>query len=615
MSAAAICHTTEKGISHIFTRLTQPRLVWTVTGIVLWTLFSLYNMGQSASGERQGARGATLTQIFTEVNDLDPGGRFSPDGKFFAGTDWNTGNLTVRAISTGRMHALTDTNWTRLPYAFAMWPAWSPDGMRIAYAWYAETFNLRVVARTGGESRVIFTSKEEPFVPTDWSADGNLILGVVGLKDNRKAVGTVSSRGEMTVLRTLNAESPLGLRFSPDGRFVAYDATVDGNREIYVLSLRAMTETRITENRGEDDSPIWSPDGGYLLYRSDQAGRRDLWGLPVREGKPAGREKMVYPDFGETTTVLGWLPGERLAYSKQVSWGTLYTVPLDISTGAVLGQPYTPVPQFSHQHITALGSPDGKCIALVVASGKLCLATKDSQNLESLSTHALAWFQLAGWFPQNDALALSAWAVDGKMGVFRLALTGGEPEAIHEDPLMNWSTGQLSPQGSAVAYFRRGEKGEELCAYDLGQSKMLRVFELASDEGYWGLRWLPDGKALIYVSERDNQLSRLVQVPLPTGAPTELLTSKEIVKYPTVSPNGRYLAYVEFPRKSPPGLTGEGSIRLVRMGRSEPKQIRLPSGHRPFQLTWSARGNELTYISREVQYQFWSLSDFLARAD
>jgi Tol biopolymer transport system component len=96
-------------------------------------------------------------------------------------------------------------------------------------------------------------------------------------------------------------------------------------------------------------------------------------------------------------------------------------------------------------------------------------------------------------------------------------------------------------------------------------------------------RWLPDGKALIYVSERDGQHSCLIQVPLPTGAPSELIRSKEIIKYPALSPNGLYLAYVEFPRKSPPGLTGEGSIRLFRIDRNESKQIRLPSGHRPFQ--------------------------------
>ena len=54
--------------------------------------------------------------------------------------------------------------------------------------------------------------------------------------------------------------------FSPDGRFLAYVSDETGQPEIYVESFPALDE-RIVASSGGGVEPVWSPDGHDLFYR------------------------------------------------------------------------------------------------------------------------------------------------------------------------------------------------------------------------------------------------------------------------------------------------------------------------------------------------------------
>jgi Tol biopolymer transport system component/DNA-binding winged helix-turn-helix (wHTH) protein len=60
--------------------------------------------------------------------------------------------------------------------------------------------------------------------------------------------------------------------FSPDGRRVAYTSSSTGNSDVWMQSLNEPTPNRIVASAAEDSQPDWSPDGDWLVFRSERNG-------------------------------------------------------------------------------------------------------------------------------------------------------------------------------------------------------------------------------------------------------------------------------------------------------------------------------------------------------
>jgi serine/threonine-protein kinase len=60
-------------------------------------------------------------------------------------------------------------------------------------------------------------------------------------------------------------------RISPDGRWMAYTSNESGESQIYVRPFPDVEEGRWQISTDGGDSPLWSPDGRELFYRSGDA--------------------------------------------------------------------------------------------------------------------------------------------------------------------------------------------------------------------------------------------------------------------------------------------------------------------------------------------------------
>src|SRR5207248_1706577 len=62
--------------------------------------------------------------------------------------------------------------------------------------------------------------------------------------------------------------------FSPDGKEVCFAMNADDvpatstNNDLFVVPIAGGTAQKITSNPGADNSPLYSPDGKYIAYRS-----------------------------------------------------------------------------------------------------------------------------------------------------------------------------------------------------------------------------------------------------------------------------------------------------------------------------------------------------------
>jgi Tol biopolymer transport system component len=72
-------------------------------------------------------------------------------------------------------------------------------------------------------------------------------------------------------------------RWSPDGRYIAFDSKATGNRDIYVIGADGGKPRILTEG-ADDVRPSWSRDGRWIYFGSNRSGDWQIWKAPAEGG-------------------------------------------------------------------------------------------------------------------------------------------------------------------------------------------------------------------------------------------------------------------------------------------------------------------------------------------
>jgi len=113
-----------------------------------------------------------------------------------------------------------------------------------------------------------------------WSSDKTKLV-LVGTSPVRISILNLST-GRRTGLLNHPVYLLWNARFSPDDRWISFNATAQGKSRVFVAPVR---ETGIIPERewipiadsGWDDKPRWSPDGNVLYFVSERDGFRCIW--------------------------------------------------------------------------------------------------------------------------------------------------------------------------------------------------------------------------------------------------------------------------------------------------------------------------------------------------
>jgi Tol biopolymer transport system component len=92
------------------------------------------------------------------------------------------------------------------------------------------------------------------------------------------------------VAGALDADQANAPELSPDGRRVAIDRVIQGNRDVWLMDLARGGLTRFTFEASVDGYPAWSPDGSRIAFESRRKGSYDIW---VRPSSGAGAEELL----------------------------------------------------------------------------------------------------------------------------------------------------------------------------------------------------------------------------------------------------------------------------------------------------------------------------------
>jgi Tol biopolymer transport system component len=172
---------------------------------------------------------------------------------------------------------------SQLTFADAIeeYPVWSPDVTRIAYS--GEVGGVRKIFIKGLDSseETQLTRGEYDEIQPSWSPDGRRILFVRAQRPNEKLqpsdvfgpfdAGDIWSVDVETRAETKIIENAFNPAFSPDGTYIAYDASRSGPRRIWMSDSSGYNPQQISTDTSEDAShvrPRWSSDGKRIVFQN-----------------------------------------------------------------------------------------------------------------------------------------------------------------------------------------------------------------------------------------------------------------------------------------------------------------------------------------------------------
>jgi len=211
---------------------------------------------------------------------------WSPDGRRIAYTN-NEGEIWVMEIGE-RPQKLTN-----LPKNCSH-PAWSPDGSKIVFVCY--TFKNRIedsdiwIADLRQNKVWKLINQEGTQKYPAWSPDGSTIVYTTGYPGIRNKIieelWLVNSDGTNPRPLVSNNSSNIQPDWSPDGERIAFASDMSGNMEIWVVDKNGRNLKQLTHNRYYDADPSWSPDGSMITFVSTRGGKMDIWIMDSDGGNP-----------------------------------------------------------------------------------------------------------------------------------------------------------------------------------------------------------------------------------------------------------------------------------------------------------------------------------------
>jgi Tol biopolymer transport system component len=270
--------------------------------------------------------------------------------------------------------------------------------------------------------------------------------------------------------------------------------------------------TRLTAHPGAEQFPSLLPDGKWVLYSGQETGNRDIYLLSTSGQNPINLTKDSPADDDEPAASPD---GERIAFRSSRDGGGIF----------VMGRTGEGVRRVTPTGVSAAfnpaWSPDGTEIAY---------ATEDVQLT-----------------PLNWERTSEIWVVNVNTGAQRKLDAVDAVQA-------NWS-----PHGHRIAYVSRrqqtsatdkkgGTVGRVMDIYTVparGGEPVPATNDQATD---WSPVWSPDGRHLYFVSNRGGSMN-LWRVPIDEasgrrlGEPEPITTPAPFLAHPTVSADGRRIAY------------------------------------------------------------------------
>jgi dipeptidyl aminopeptidase/acylaminoacyl peptidase len=222
----------------------------------------------------------------------------------FIGSD---GNLFVGDLAGHNRHLVYSVEKPRIPNRPGFWVNRDFSMVALAVPATANRSSLLAVLKIDGGYRELIRDDQGRLfgsalnnVDMNWSWD-NLYLAITTtpLKEGGRLIVVDVSNGSYRQLVLSDSDPLSSVRFSPDGRFIAYGAKPNsGTKRVYVAPVQGGEPHLAKEVPQLETGEFfvlrdWTADGRYLITKEVRQGKSALYLLPMKDGVPAGPSEFV----------------------------------------------------------------------------------------------------------------------------------------------------------------------------------------------------------------------------------------------------------------------------------------------------------------------------------
>lgn len=427
-----------------------------------------------------------------------------------------------RIIGLGILLSFSQESFSQTSPQWLRYPAISPDGKKIAFTYKGD---LYLVPSAGGKATQLTFHEAHDFKPV-WSRDGEQIAFASDRYGNFD-VFVMSADGGEALRLTYHSNDEQPFDFSSDNEKVIFGASrldIASHRQ---YPTGSQPELYQVNKKGGRVDQIWtipaeyvqaSKDGSKMIYHDKKGGEnewrkhhqsgiaRDIW---MYDGA-TNTHQMLTTFYGEDRNPVFSADETEIYYLSEANGSfNVFSMPVDNPSQT------TAITSFSKYPVRFLSIAQNGLMSFSF-DGELYTLRKGEQpkKLEvSLATQGISNFDQY------------------------ISINGGVQEMA------------VSPDGKEIAFIARGEVF--VTAVDGSMTK--RITQTAEQERF--LEFAPDGKSLVYASEREGKWqifkSSKVRAEEPFFFASTLIKEEPMVSLdadaylPKISPDGKKLAYVE----------------------------------------------------------------------
>ncbi len=365
-------------------------------------------------------------------------------------------------------------------------------------------------------------------------------------------------------LTTKEGQETMG-KFSPDGKTIAFNANYDGNTDIYTIPVTGGIPKRITTHGMPDNIKGWTQDGKFLIYTSRMESGKQRFSKAFK------------------ISINGGLP-TRMPINKVEE--------LDIhAKGDLLAM--TDKSRLSRNWKRYRG---GMASDIYLFN----LKTLTSENITKNDSND----ELPMW-NNDDLYYLSDKDASKKFNIWKYNLQSKQHQQITffnefdiERPSIGKSEIVFEAGGQLYLLDIRTKKSKEISINAIGDFTALKPQVKKAEKYIHNVRIAPDGNRVIIEARGD-----VFSVPKKDGITKNLTrTSGVAERYPSWSPDGRYIAYWS-------DKTGEYELTIRDLKDNSEKQISQQGPGFRYQLFWSPDSKKLIFIDQEMHIKLVNIDN------
>jgi len=391
--------------------------------------------------------------------------------------------------------------------------------------------------------------------------------------------------------------------WSPDGKFIAFERAQSGDFDIYVKPAQGGDAVVRAGGPGQQVAPRWTPDSRYLAYISRHEPGSAVFLVPADGGTPRKLIATNIPTLDLTTVPMGDRPwssdGETLLVSMSTETRQFAIHRVDRATGSTEQVTFPPSGGSDSE---ATHSFDGKRVLfrrMSKGKGALMIMPVEGGEPEVL---------VRDEFNQGSAV----WRPDNRHVVFQ-SNRGGSSANLFEIDVETREIRQLTHESREVVAV--SVSPDDRIAYALfWHDTPLHVVDVETGErdqitshalNNYNARFAPDGNTIAYASNRTGNDE--IWLHHVDGRPeTQLTNDPALDAYPEWSPDGRRLVFLSEREGGIPKLFvanadgGTGARLLIEQAIAWPDNIR--ASH------WSSDGQFIAYrVPGEQGSELWTV--------